>query len=136
MIEEPNTEDAKTDHRNLTVYYDGSCPLCTREIGLYKRLGETAAVDFVDISQTTEALVAPGLTRDDAMKRFHVMRPDGRLSSGGPAFAHLWAALPRLAAIGRVLQRKPFPCLMDGAYTIFLPLRPILQHLARALDRR
>jgi predicted DCC family thiol-disulfide oxidoreductase YuxK len=125
-----------TEEPKLTVFYDGSCPLCTREIGFYKRLGEGAPVDFIDISQSSGAVVAPGLSRADAMKRFHVLRPDGGMSSGGPAFAHLWAALPRLAWIGRVLQRKPFPCLLDGAYTIFLPLRPLLQRLARAVERR
>ena len=61
------------------------------------------------------------------MRRFHVMLPDGRISSGGIAFAHLWAALPRLRWLGNLFKRKP--CVIDAAYTVFLPARPLLQRL-------
>ncbi len=118
-----------TDGTKLTVFFDGSCPLCQKEIGFYRGLNHAEAVAFVDISRTVDAVITPGLLKADAMRRFHVMHPDGRISSGGPAFAHLWSRLPRLRWIGRVLLRKPFPCLLDGAYTLFLPMRPVLQRL-------
>ena len=125
-----------TEPTKLTVFYDGSCPLCIREIGLYRTLRGADALAFVDISQSPDAIVAPGLSKEAAMRRFHVMRPDGRISSGGPAFAHLWAALPGLRWLGRIFLIKPMPCVLDAAYTIFLPMRPSLQRLARRLVRR
>ncbi len=61
------------------------------------------------------------------MARFHVRLPDGRLVSGGRAFAELWARLPRLANAGRVLRLGPFPALLDFGYDLFLRVRPWLQ---------
>jgi hypothetical protein len=32
----------------LTVYYDGACPLCRREIDFYRRRGRAAPIEWVD----------------------------------------------------------------------------------------
>ena len=34
----------------LTVWYDGACPLCTREIALMRRLDRARRIEFVDVS--------------------------------------------------------------------------------------
>jgi predicted DCC family thiol-disulfide oxidoreductase YuxK len=125
-----------TDPTRLTVFYDGACPLCMREMGFYRGLQGADALAFVDISQCADGDIVPGLSKDAAMRRFHVMHPDGRISSGGPAFAHLWAALPRLSWLGRFFKAKPWPCVLDAAYTLFLPARPLLQRAARRIFKR
>ncbi len=33
----------------LTVWFDGTCPLCLREIALMRRLDRRGAIDFIDI---------------------------------------------------------------------------------------
>jgi len=116
----------------LTVFFDGSCPLCTREIGFYRRRRGADGIRWVDVStgdQAEQAEVAPGLTRRAAMARFHVMAADGRIIAGGRAFAEILARLPAFSLIGHVLRRRPFVWLLDGAYEVFLPLRPRLQRL-------
>ena len=37
----------------LTVMYDGACPLCRREIGLYQSLTPLQTVAWLDVSDTT-----------------------------------------------------------------------------------
>lgn len=116
----------------MTVYFDGSFPLCTREIGFYRRRRGADEIRWIDVSasdQDMQAEVAPGLTRGAAMARFHVMASDGRIISGGRAFAEILACLPSFSLIGRVLRRNPFAALLDRAYDAFLPLRPRLQRL-------
>lgn len=116
----------------LTVFFDGSCPLCTREIGFYQRRRGAEQISWIDVSagdHAEQAEVAPGLTRRAAMARFHVMPADGRIISGGRAFAEILARLPAFSLIGRILRRRPFVWLLDGAYELFLPLRPRLQRL-------
>jgi predicted DCC family thiol-disulfide oxidoreductase YuxK len=36
--------------RMLTVWFDGGCPLCRREIALMRRLDRRGRIDFVDVA--------------------------------------------------------------------------------------
>lgn len=121
--------------RSLTVYYDGGCPLCTAEIGVYRNRPGGEAVDWIDASACPAANLAPGLDRDAALGRFHVRREDGALLSGGQAFAALWSVLPGLSWIGRLFQRPGLSWLIDRAYDAFLVVRPPLQAVTRRVLR-
>ena len=110
-----------------TVYFDGSCPLCAREIGFYRRCRGGDRIAWVDVSVLQEAEVLPGLSKSAALGRFHVKGADGHLLSGGRAFAHLWSVLPAFRALGVVLQIRPLSWLADRLYDLFLRVRPRLQ---------
>lgn len=116
----------------LTVFYDGACPLCEREIAFYRRREGADRVAWIDVSESTANRIAPGLSKDQALARFHVRTSDGRLVSGGKAFARLWAALPAFRLLGRVFQVPPLAWLLDRAYLLFLGIRPRLQAYVRA----
>ena len=75
----------------VTVLYDGACPLCRREIALYRGLRSERAVCFVDVSDAS--LLPAETTREQLLARFHVQRADGTLVSGAAAFLTLWAHL-------------------------------------------
>ena len=115
----------------LTVFYDGACPLCRREIDFYRRRKGAQSLDWVDVSRCAGETVTPGLSKAEAMARFHVKRADGELASGGLAFAQLWAALPGFRPLGLVLQWPPLAWLTERAYRLFLKVRPRLQAFAR-----
>jgi predicted DCC family thiol-disulfide oxidoreductase YuxK len=104
----------------LTVYYDGDCPVCRREIGFYQgRTGE--AVDYCNVAAVS--CPAIDLTREDALKRFHVRLADGQLVSGARAFVELWGQTPGLSFIAPVLRNRPAVAVLDVAYAGFLKLR-------------
>jgi predicted DCC family thiol-disulfide oxidoreductase YuxK len=118
----------------LTVLYDGACPLCRREIGIYRGLRPNTPVCFADVSDAALPL-PPGTTREQLLARFHVRGRDGELLSGAQAFLALWAALPGwrwLALAGRVPGAA---WTMERVYRLFLRARPMLQHWASRLDR-
>ena len=73
-----------------TVYFDGSCPLCRAEIAHYRGADRGAALCFVDVSEKDTSL-PNGLTRQQAMERFHVRAADGQLLSGAAAFVEVWS---------------------------------------------
>lgn len=113
----------------LTIYYDGSCTLCRREIALYRRLPAARCLHWQDVSQG-EGL-GEGLSCEMAMRRFHVRDNQGRLFSGGAAFARLWRALPGWRVAGWLFAWPPLSWLLEGTYRVFLRGRPGLQRLLR-----
>lgn len=113
----------------LTIYFDGSCPLCRREIALYRRLPAADRLLWVDVSAGQS--LGEGLSCEAALRRFHVRDAHGRLWSGGAAFARLWRTLPGWRWPGWLFALAPMSWLLEGAYRAFLPLRPRLQQLAR-----
>lgn len=115
----------------VTVFYDGACPLCATEIDFYRRRRGADKVAWVDASACPDSILAPGLTRTEALRRFHVRDASGRCLSGGQAFATLWSALPAFSWLGRLFQRAGLAGLLDRCYDLFLRWRPQLQALAR-----
>lgn len=110
------------------VFYDGACPLCRAEIGLYRKSG--AQAEFCDVSNRTGPLPS-GHSRDELLARFHVRRADGRMVSGAAAFAELWKATPGWRWLGHIIALPPFVWIAQVVYRLFLVVRPALQHLAR-----
>ena len=72
----------------LTVLYDGACPLCRREIAVYRDLQPLqpgSTLSFADISNIAVPL-PPGTSREQLLAQFHVQSRDGQLLSGAQAF--------------------------------------------------
>ncbi|GGB40609.1 thiol-disulfide oxidoreductase [Sphingomonas metalli] len=112
-----------TPHPRITVWHDGGCPLCAREIALMRRLDRRGAIRFVD---ATDPHSSCPLDRQAILARFHAME-DGQLLSGAAAFAAMWRAIPLLRPLG-LLARNPW-CLamLERGYLAFLLVRPRLQ---------
>ncbi|MBE7219396.1 MAG: DUF393 domain-containing protein [Caulobacteraceae bacterium] len=113
---------------DLTVYHDGSCPLCRMEIGHYRRQPGAERIAFVDVSQPG-ADPGPDLPRDEAMGRFHVRLPTGELKSGGAAFVEIWRVLPRWRPAAMLAGLPGATPALDIGYRLFSPFRPTLARL-------
>ena len=121
----------------LTVLYDGACPLCRREIGVYRGLRPLRPdepICFADVSDAALAL-PPGITREQLLARLHVRDRHGELLSGAPAFLALWAALPGWRWLARVGRLPGAAWAMERTYRRFLRWRPTLQRWASRLDK-
>lgn len=106
-----------------TVYFDGGCPVCTREVSMYRRQPGADAVQWVDVAHCSASDLGGDLTREAAMARLHLRRPDGSLVSGAQAFTSLWQVLPRWAWLGRLLGAGPGLWLLERGYRVFLVVR-------------
>lgn len=107
------------------MYFDGSCPLCRREIALYQGLHSTQTIQWVDVSQPVEC--GDGLSCSTAMQRFHVRDEQGRLFSGAAGFSRLWRCFAGWRWLGLATAVPPLSWLAEAAYRLFLPVRPWLQ---------
>jgi len=117
----------------LKVWHDGACPLCRREIALFRRLDRAGRIEFVDVSG--DAPVSCPSDRAALLARFHA-EEDGRLMSGAAAFAAMWRAIPVLRPLGLAARNRFVLRALDGLYSRFLRVRPRMQRLALALERR
>ncbi|MEL6336345.1 MAG: DUF393 domain-containing protein [Pseudomonadota bacterium] len=114
------------DRAAATVFYDGGCPVCSREIATYRGMRGADEMEWVDVSDPeSEARLPEGMDRDQLMARFTVRRRDGALSDGAAGFAALWRGLDRMGWAGRLLDRTPFVQIAEMGYRGFLALRPL-----------
>lgn len=123
MNQTPEPEAKSQPH--LKIYFDGACPVCSREIAYYRGQRGANACEWIDASSCDEALLGPDLSREAALARFHVRRADGELVDGMRGFATLWQALPRTAWLGRIASFGLMPVLLDRAYAVFLGVRKL-----------
>lgn len=113
-----------------TVYFDGACPLCRKEIAHYRRRAGAEAIDWVDAATCDPAALGADLPREAALARLHVRRADGSLVSGAAAFATIWNSLPGYRWLAGLAARRPLLAVMETAYTGFLRLRPLWRRAA------
>ena len=85
-----------------TVYYDGACPICSREIAQYRKVQGAERLDFVDVTACDANGLGPGLSRDAALARIH--GPAG-LAIGGKSPAEI--AVSVLAQLIAARNGKP-----------------------------
>lgn len=122
-------------HPRTTVYFDGACPLCRREIGLLQRLDRKNRLLFKDISPPQAASFCP-LPQEVMLARFHVRRADGVMFDGAAAYLTAYAQIPGLGWLGRLVRWPATLRVLDRLYALFLRQRPKLQRLAQRFERR
>lgn len=111
----------------VTVWYDGDCPMCIREISLMRRLSRPGAIDFVEIQ---DAVGCP-LDTETLMSRFHAQERGQPIVSGAAAFAAMWRAIPVLRPLGLMARFRPVLWVLERLYLGFLKIRPWLQRRMR-----
>lgn len=133
-MNEPQGELKDARCGELTVMFDGSCPLCRREIALYQSLTPLQTVSWQDVSGDLAGLSQADQAR--YMARFHVQLEDGRLLSGAAAFVALWLVMPGWRWLGRLARLPGATGFLELGYRGFLHVRPYLQRWARNAESR
>lgn len=103
-----------------TVFFDGGCPLCRREIAHYRRLRGADRLDWRDIHADPDALADAGIPWQAAMERLHVRAGTGAMRTGAHAFVSIWRELAGYRWLARVVSAIPgFVWAMDRVYVVF-----------------
>ena len=77
----------------LTVYYDGKCGLCRREIEYYKRVAPPGGFLWQDIANDPDSLADLDVSQADALRRLHARDAAGTVYVGVAAFIAIWQGL-------------------------------------------
>ena len=111
----------------VTVWYDGDCPMCIREINLMRRLDRRGRIEFVEIKDATGC----PLDTETLLARFHAQERGEPIVSGAAAFAAMWRAIPVLQPLGLLARFRPVLWVLERLYRGFLKIRPWLQQRFR-----
>jgi len=77
----------------LTVYFDGECPICRREIDLMKMFNRKRHLQFIDFSNSSYKSADHGLKQCDLARVIHACWSDGTLITGVEVFRETWEAV-------------------------------------------
>ena len=101
----------------LTVFYDGACPICAREMALMKRLDRTQRLTLLDFSLADFAAPAD-LAVTDLSAVIHAQWADGTVITGVEVFRAIWEAIG-LGFLSRLSRLPLVAPLMVTAYGWF-----------------
>lgn len=91
----------------LTVFYDGKCGVCRKEIDYYKSIAPAARFCWIDIATDPQPLAALNVTQVDALRRLHARDDAGQIYVGVAAFVAIWRGLPAWRYLA-LLMKLPF----------------------------
>lgn len=110
----------------LSVYYDGLCRLCSKEIDHYKKQEGANHIKFIDITSTNFEPSKENVDPVSVHKIMHVKLKDGSIVTKVDAFIEIWKVLPKF---NKMAQLAKFPLLkapLNIGYEIFAMIRPYL----------
>jgi predicted DCC family thiol-disulfide oxidoreductase YuxK len=92
------------DRVDLELFYDGACPLCSREVAFIRKLDRRNGIKLTDIAAPDFDPVPLGKDFSTLMARIHARTPDGTWLEGVEVFRRIYTAvgLGPLAALSRL----------------------------------
>ncbi len=102
----------------LTVYFDGECPICRREIDLMKMFNRKDHLQFIDFSNSFYQSADQDLNQCDLARVIHARWSDGTIITGVEVFREMWEAIG-LGFLARFTRLSIVNKLLIKAYTWF-----------------
>ena len=119
----------------ITIYFDGKCGLCSREITYYKRIAPEGLFHWSDIAHDPSVLQPLNISQADALRRLHGVDEEGRLHVGVDAFVLIWRKLSYWRALGFIVSLPLIRQIAGWAYNTFAEYRFMrLDHCQIAAD--
>jgi predicted DCC family thiol-disulfide oxidoreductase YuxK len=116
----------------ITVFFDGHCPVCRREVAAYRRLVPAAPIVWRDIAHAAPTPERDGFDLAAALALLHVRDADGHLRISLDAHLCLWQHLPGWRLLVNPLRRSVrLRNAVDALYRLFTRYRPGLRRRAR-----
>jgi predicted DCC family thiol-disulfide oxidoreductase YuxK len=74
----------------ISVFFDGKCNLCSKEINYYQRIAPKNTFNWVDITKTPGELDKFEIKLSDGLRLMHVADSRGNIFTGVDAFIIMW----------------------------------------------
>ncbi len=103
----------------ITVYYDGKCGLCSKEINHYKNIAPQEVFIWEDITISEDALQAEGISLEDGLRQLHAKDAQGTMHVGVDAFILIWKQLKRWRWLGYIVALPGIRTIANATYRWF-----------------
>ena len=115
-----------------TIYYDGLCQLCSREIDAFQVLVRDGSLAYVDISLPEFDAAAHGVDPVVVNRHMHVRDEEsGRMLIGVDALAGMWECVPGFRWLAWLTRLPVLRQISDVGYEVFAWVRPKLPKRTR-----
>ena len=119
----------------LTIFFDGGCPLCKREVDFLQSRNQKGYLSFIDINTSDFYLYLKyGITYKKAMERIHALKSDGSVIKDIKVFQEAYT----LIGLGWIYAPTKFPVFdkfiefiywIWAKYRLKLTFRPSIEKL-------
>lgn len=103
----------------ITVFYDGKCGNCLKEIAYYKRISPPDTFIWYDIATDPEPLKGEKFTQSEALMLLHAKDSEGKIHVGVDAFILIWKQLSYWRLLGGVASIPLIRQFLDFVYNRF-----------------
>ena len=107
----------------ISVFYDGKCGMCRREIAHYQKIAEAGKFQWVDIARDKDALISFNIAQAEALLYLHALDQSNRVHVGIDAFVLIWNNLPRWWILGLIFRNSVLKKFASKLYIIFAKKR-------------
>ncbi len=120
---------------NLTIFFDGGCPLCKREVDFLQSKNQKGTLRFIDINTSDfSSDLKYGITYKQAMDRIHALKCDGSVIKDIKVFQEAYS----LIGLGWIYAPTKLPILdkfiefiygLWAKYRLKITFRPSIEKL-------
>ena len=124
----------------LTIFFDGGCPLCKREVDFLQSRNQKGYLRFIDINTSDFYLdLKYGISYKQAMERIHALKSDGSVIKDIKVFQEAynlidlgWIYTPtKIAVFDKFIE---FIYGIWAKYRLILTFRPSIEKLCAEKD--
>ena len=118
----------------LTIFFDGECPLCKREVDFLQSRNKNKYLKFIDINGQDFDSYSNQITYKQAMQRIHALKSDGYVIKDIAVFQEAY----KLIGLGWIYAPTKLPILnklfefiygLWAKYRLKITLRPSIEEL-------
>ncbi len=107
----------------ITVFYDGKCSLCRKEIAYYKKIAPADTFRWCDITLDSNPLTQRGFSLRNGLMFFHVEDDNGTMHTSLDAFIIVWKELRGWRYLAKIASLPGLKPLINRVYKRFAMYR-------------
>ena len=107
----------------IKVFFDNNCPVCRREVSLYKKLSDKKDIKWYDVTSNNQYLKEINKTKKECLKVLHVIDNNGNIQTAVDAFIVIWSECRYFKLMVFIFKTPYLKQLADYLYKLYANYR-------------